>query len=73
MDTIDTLTTVLTLALAIPLIGLVALFLELHAQAQPHYSWWHDCRRTMYRVGRVSTAVSVVVFSVGALLLWGRA
>lgn len=73
METTDTLTTFLTLALAIPLVGLVALFLELHAQTQPHYSWWHDCRRAMYRVGRASTVVSVLMFSLIAVVLWGRA
>jgi cytochrome c biogenesis protein CcdA len=62
-----------TLGLAIPLVGLVAMFMELHAQAQPDDSWWHDCRRPIQWVGRTSTAVSVGLFAIGALLTWGSA
>lgn len=71
MEASDTLTGYLILALAIPLVGLVAMFMELHAQAQPHSSWWHDCRRSIQWVGRTSTAVSVALFGAGALLLLG--
>lgn len=70
MEASDTLTSYLALALAIPLVGLVAMFMELHAQAQPHGSWWHDCRRPIQWVGRTSTAVSVGLFALGATLMW---
>lgn len=73
METTYTLTRYLALGLAIPLVGLTAMFMELHAQAQPNDSWWHDCRPSIQWVGRTSTAVSVGVFAIGALLMWGSA
>jgi hypothetical protein len=68
-----TLTSYLLLAMAIPVVGLLAMFMELHAQAQPDDSWWHDCRQSIQWVGRTSTAVSVGLFAIGALLMWGSA
>ena len=68
-----TLTSYLVLAMAIPVVGLLAIFMELHAQAQPDDSWWHDCRQSIQWVGRTSTAVSVGLFAIGALLMWGSA
>jgi len=73
MEASYTLTSYLALAMAIPLVGLVAMFMELHAQAQPDDSWWHDCRQSIQWVGRTSTAVSVGLFAIGALLMWGSA
>lgn len=75
METTDTFTTYLPLAMAlgIPVIGLMAWFMELHAQAQPQESWWHDCRRPIQWVGRTSTAMSVALFAAGAVMLWGNA
>lgn len=73
MEATYNLTGYLAVALAIPLVGLMAMFLELHAQAQPAASWWHDCRQSIHWVGRTSTALSVGFFALVAVLMWGAA
>lgn len=72
MDTGYTMYTYMALALGVGLAGLIAVFLELHAQAQPVSSWWYDCRRSIQLAGRTLTGLSVGAFALGAVMLWSN-